>query len=127
MDPSNEAFRVMGPGGLKGPLTLFQPAVGSMMMAIIGGEHGDPCVALLGVVPREERPAEGDGSGAVVEAPREAGMVLQGELRLGERVVIGQPGRLSERVPPRLASSCAAHLLVIGAPRIALRASMPGD
>ena len=41
-DPSNEAFRVAGPGGLKGPLTLFQHAVGSMMMDIIWGEHGDP-------------------------------------------------------------------------------------
>ena len=86
-DPSNEAFRVAGPGGLKGPLTLFQHAVGSMMMDILWGEHGDPCVAMLGVVPGEERPAEGDGSGEVVEAPRESGVVLQGlELRLGERI-----------------------------------------
>ena len=92
-DPSNEAFMVMGPGGLKGPLTLFQHAVGSMMMDIIWGEHGDLCVAMLGVVPGEERSAEGDGSGEVVEAPREAGVVLQGlELRLGERVVIGHLG-----------------------------------
>ena len=101
-DPSNEAFRVLGPGGMKGPLTVFQHAVGSMMMDIIWGEHRDPCVAMLGsacfasslgVVPGEERSAEGDGSGEVVEAPREAGVVLQGlELRLGERVVIGHLG-----------------------------------
>ena len=92
-DPSNEAFRVAGPGGLKGSLTLFQHAVGSMMMDIIWGEHGDPCVAMLGVVPGEERSAEGDGGGEVVEAPREAGVVLQGlELRLGERVVTGDLG-----------------------------------
>ena len=78
-DPSNEAFRVLGPGGMKGPLTLFQHAVGSMMMDIIWGEHRDPCVAMLGsacfasslgVVPRKERSAEGDGGGEVVEAPR---------------------------------------------------------
>ena len=43
---------------------------------------------MLGVVPGEERSAEGDGGGDVVEAAREVGMVLQGlELRLGERVV----------------------------------------
>ena len=66
-DPSYEAFRVMGPGGLKGSLTLFQHAVGSMMMDILWGEHRDPSVAMLGVVPGEERSAEGDGSGEVVE------------------------------------------------------------
>ena len=64
---------MMGPGGLKGPLTLLQHAVGSMMMDIIWGEHRDPSVAMLGVVPGEERSAEGDGSGEVVEAPRESG------------------------------------------------------
>ena len=48
---------------------------------------------MLGVVPREEHSAEGDRGGDIVEATREAGMVLQGlELRLGERVVIGHLG-----------------------------------
>ena len=89
----DEAFGVKGPGGLKGPLTLFQHAVGSMMMDIIWGEHRDPGMAVLGVVPGEERPAEGDGGGDVFEAPREAGVILQGlELRFGERVVIADLG-----------------------------------
>ena len=78
-----------GPGGLKGPPAVFQHALGSMMMDVVRGEHRDPAVAMLGVVPGEERSAEGDGGGDVAEAPREAGVVLQGlELRLGERVVI---------------------------------------
>ena len=92
-DPSNEAFGVTGPGGLKGPPALVQHALGSMVMDILRGEHRDAAMAMLGVVPREERSAEGDGSGDVVEAPREAWVILQGlELRLGERVVIGHLG-----------------------------------
>ena len=81
------------PGGLKGPSALVQHALGSMVMDIVRGEHRDPAMAMLDVVPREERSAEGDGGGDVVEAPREAGVILQGlELRLGERVVVGHLG-----------------------------------
>ena len=92
-DPSNEAFGMTGPGGLKGPPALVQHALGSMVMDIVRGEHRDAAMTMLGVVPREERSAEGDRGGDVVEAPREAGVILQGlELRLGERVVIGHLG-----------------------------------
>ena len=82
-----------GPGRLKGAPALVEHALGSMMMHVIRGEHRDPAMAMLGVVPGEERSAEGAGGGDVVEAPGEAGVVLQGlELRLGERVVIGHLG-----------------------------------
>ena len=92
-DPSNEAFGVTSPGGLKGPPALVQHALGSMVMDMVRGEHSDPGMAMLGVVPGEERSAEGDRGGDVVEAPGEAGVVLQGlELRLGERVVVGHLG-----------------------------------
>ena len=92
-DPANEAFGMTAPGGLKGPPAVFQNALGSMMMDVVRGEHRDPAMAMLGFVPREERSAERDRGGDVVEAPGEAGMVLQGlELRLGERVVVGHPG-----------------------------------
>ena len=84
-DPSNEAFGMTGPGGLKGPPALLQHALGSIVMDAVRGEHRDPAMAMFGVVPREERSAEGDRGGDVVEAAREAGVVLQGlELRLGE-------------------------------------------
>ena len=84
-DPSNEAFGMTGPGGLQGPPALLQHALGSIVMHVVRGEHGDPAMAMFGVVPREERSAEGDRGGDVVEAAREAGVVLQGlELRLGE-------------------------------------------
>ena len=74
-------------------------------------------MAVLGVVPGEERPAEGDGGGNVFEAAREAGVILQGlELCFGERVVVADL-RLRERVTPRSARSWAVHLLVIGARR----------
>ena len=89
-----------------------------MMMDVVRGEHRDPAMAMLGVVPREERPAEGDRGGDVVEAAGEAGMVLQGlELRLGERVVVGHLGAAQRAGHAEIASSCAVHLLVIGAPR----------
>ena len=102
-DPSNEAFGMTGPGGLKGPPALLQHALGSIVMHVVRGEHRDPAMAMFGVVPREERSAEGDRGGDVVEAAREAGVVLQGlELRLGEGVVVGhlraaRSGRSSRR------------------------------
>ncbi len=50
-------------------------------------------MAVLGVVPREERAAVGRGVLDVEETTGEAGVVLQGlELRLRERVVIGDWG-----------------------------------
>ena len=86
----NPRFHCHGPPpgfvdcGLKGPSALVQHALGSMVMDIVRGEHRDAAMAMLGVVPGEERSAEGDGGGDVVEAPREAGVILQGlELRLG--------------------------------------------
>ena len=89
-DPSNEAFGMTGPGGLKGPPALLQHVLGSIVMDVVRGEHRDPAMAMFGVVPREERSAEGDRGGDVVEAAREAGVVLQGlELGLGEGVVVG--------------------------------------
>ena len=45
---------------MKGPPALVQHAPGSMMMDVVRGEHRDPAVAMLGVVPGEERSAEGD-------------------------------------------------------------------
>ena len=69
------------PGGLKGPPALVQHALGSMVMDIVWSEQGDAAMSMLGVVPREERLAEGN-DGGVVEAPREAWVILQGlELR----------------------------------------------
>ena len=57
------------------------------------GEHRDPGMSMLGVVPREERAAEGRRDGDVFEPPGEAGVVLQGlELRLGEGVVVADLG-----------------------------------
>ena len=82
-----------GPGDLKGPPALVQHALGSMVMDIVRGEHRDPAMAMLGVVPREEPSAGGYRGGNVVEADTEAGAIPQGlELRLGERVVVGHLG-----------------------------------
>ena len=88
------------------------------MMDIIRGEHRDPGMAVLGVVPGEERPAEGDGGGNVFEAAREAGVILQGlELRLGEGVVVADLGAAQ-----RAGDSWAVHF---GHRRAAVWGSMP--
>ncbi len=63
---------MMVPGGAQGLFTLLQHGVGTAVMDVIGGEHGDSAMAVLGVVPREERLAEGDGGVDIVESPREA-------------------------------------------------------
>ena len=110
-DALNEAFGMTGPGGLKGPSALVQHALGSMMMNVVRGEHRDAAMAMLGVVPREERSAEGDGGGDVVEATREAGMVLQGlELRLRERVVIGHLGAAQRARDPEVGEQLCGAL-----------------
>ena len=70
----DEAFGVKGPGGLRGTSALSQHIRCSVMMDIIRGEHRDPGMAVLGVVPGEDRPAEGDGGGNVFEAAREAAL-----------------------------------------------------
>ena len=81
------------------------------MMDIIWGEHRDPGMAVLGVVPGEERPAEGDGGGDVFEAPREAGVILQGlELRFGERVVIADLGAAQRAGDPEVGEELGGAL-----------------
>ena len=108
-DPSNEAFGMTGPGGLKGPPALLQHALGSIVMDVVRGEHRDPAMAMFGVVPREERSAEGDRGGDVVEAAREAGVVLQGlELGLGEGVVVGHLRAAVVKPPPARRSGSVA-------------------
>ena len=87
------------PGGLEGALALLEHGLGAIMVNILGGEHRDPTVAMLGVVPGEERAAEGGGRCDVREAIGKARMVLQGlELRLGEGIVVATPGAGSASV-----------------------------
>ena len=112
-----------GPSGLKGPPALVQHALGSMVMDVARGEHGNAAMSMLGVVPREERSTEGDGGGDVVKAPREAWVILQGlELRLGERVVIGHLGAAQRPRDPevgeQLCGALARHRRpAVGVPR----------
>ena len=56
----NEAFRVVCPGVLQGALALFEDTLGAAVMDVAWGEHGDPGMSMLLVVPREEGPAERD-------------------------------------------------------------------
>ncbi len=60
-------------------------------------------MAVLGVIPREERPAKSDGLIDVGKAAGEPGMVLQGlELRLGERIIIGDLGATQRARDPKV-------------------------
>ena len=84
---------MIDPGGLKSASALVEYAVRPMMMDVVRGKHRDSAMAMLGVVPAEERSTEGDGGGDVLESAREARVVLQGfEVGLGERVVVGHLG-----------------------------------
>ena len=56
----NEAFRVVCLGVLQGALALFEDTLGAAVMDVAWGEHGDPGMSMLVVVPREEAPAERD-------------------------------------------------------------------
>ena len=88
----DEAFGVKGPGGLQGTSALSQHIRCSVMMDIIGGEHRDPGMAVLGVVPGEERPAEGDGGGNVFEAAREGDPIKWKGRRAQRTMAIGTGG-----------------------------------
>ena len=126
-DPSNEAFGMTDPGGLKGPPALVQHALGSMVVDIVQSEHCDPAMAMLGVVPREERSAEGDCGGDVVKAPREAGVVLQGlELRLGERVVIGHLGAVQRAGDPEVGEQLCGALARHRRPTVGVQGDLWG-
>ena len=113
----HESFGVKGPGGMQGTFTLSQHPRCSVVMDIIGGDHGDPAMAMLGVVPGEERTAEGGRGGDVFEPSGETGVVLQGlDTCASEKGLSSLTwGRLRERVTPRSARSWAVHLLVMGA------------
>ena len=86
-------------------------------MDVLGGEHRDSGMSMLGVVPWEEGPAESGRDGDIFEPPGEAGMVLQGlELCLGEGVVIADL-RAAERAGLRSRGIVAQRVLRVARPR----------
>ena len=102
-DSMNKSFWVLGPSQAKSALTALENALGAAVMDVIGGEHCDAGMTMLGVVPGEEGPAEGGRGGDVCEAPGEAGMIFQGlELRLGEGVVVADLGAAQRASDPEV-------------------------
>ena len=82
-----------GTGGVHDPLPLGEDLGRSAIVNIVRRQHADAAVAMLGVVPREERAAMARGVLDAREATRKAGLVFQGlELRLRERIVIADLG-----------------------------------
>ena len=89
----NEPFRVFGPSFVPGALALFEDTLGAAVMDVAWGEHGDPGMSMVVVVPREEGPAECERSVDVIEASRKAEVVFQRlELGFGEGVVVADLG-----------------------------------
>ena len=99
---------------------LFEDLLGSTVMDVLGGEHRDPGMSMLGVVPREVGPAEAGRDGDIFEPPGEAGRVLQGlELCFGEGVVIADLGATERARHPevgeQLCGALAGHRRAAGA------------
>ena len=80
----------------------------STVVDAVRRQVGDPTVAVLGVVPREEGPAESLGGLLAGESGGEARVVLEGlELGLGKGVVVTDLGP-AERLSLTLGSGCDA-------------------
>jgi len=75
---SNEPFGMRRPGGVHDPLTLGEDLGCSAIVNVVRGQHADAAVAVLGVVPREERAAVVRGMIDAGEASRKPGLVFQG-------------------------------------------------
>ena len=98
----NESFRVPGPSATQGVFAFLDNAPSAPVMDVIGGEHRDSAMVVLGVVPGEEGPAEG-GRGAAMPAKRPGKpgwyfRVLNCASEKGLSSLTG--GRLRERVMP---------------------------
>ena len=82
-----------GPGLAEHGLPSGDDLFGVTEVDLFGGQHGDAAMAVLGIIPTEERATEGLGLALIPEPPRKRGMVLQGlELSLGKRIVIRDLG-----------------------------------
>ncbi len=94
--------------------------LGPAVMNIGGRQQPEAAVMMLGVVPGEEDVAVSPGVLDRTEPLGEGRPVLQRlELRLRERVVVGDVGRLWVLVIPRSASKSATGFEVIAGPRSA--------
>ena len=85
----------------------------------MGGEHRDPGMAMLGVVTQGKNERQKTIVAAMSSnRPGKPGWYFR-VLNCASQKGLSSltRGRLSERVTPRSARSCAVHLLVMGAPR----------
>ncbi len=86
----DEALGMSGAGLAEHGLPAGDDLIGVTEVDLFGGQHGDAAMAVLGIIPTEERATEGLGLVLIPEPPGKRGMVLQGlELSLRERFVVG--------------------------------------
>ena len=106
---------------------MFEDAPGAAVMDIVGGEHRDPAMTMLGVVPGKERPAERSRGGDVCEAAGEAGVVLQGlELCLGEGIVVADLGAAQRAGDAEIGEQLRGALAGHGCAAVRMQGEHPG-
>ena len=99
----NESFRVLRPRQVKGAFALLEDALGAAVMDVIGGEHRDCAMTVLGVVTQGKN--ERQNSLAAAKSGKRAGKpgwyfrVLNWASEKGLSSLTW--GRLRERVTPR--------------------------
>ena len=113
----DESVRVLAPGEAKGLFAFLQDSVGSTVVDVMRGEHRDPGMSMLGVVTQGKNERQKAVVAAMASSRRgKPGWYFRVLNCASEKGLSSLTwGRLSERVTPRSASSCAVHLLVIGA------------
>ena len=115
------------PGEAKGAFALLEDSAGSTVVDVMGGEHRDPGMPMLGVVPGEQRTAEGARGRDVVEPTGEAGVVLQGfELRLGEGVVVTDMRAAQRTGHPEVGEELRGALAGHGRPAVGMQGQRLG-
>ena len=91
--PRRKRFWVSLEGAIERDLPCGKGLLRSTVVDAVRRQVGDPTVAVLGVVPREEGPAESLGGLLAGESGGEARVVLEGlELGLGIRGCRHRPG-----------------------------------
>ena len=112
----------MTPGGAQGLFTLLQHGVGAAVMHVIGGKHGDSAMAVLGVVPEKNDRQKAMAAWISSNRLGKPGWYFRVLNWASEKGLSSLTwGRLSERVTPRSASSCAVAFAGHGRPAVGVQ------
>ena len=115
-------------GGIERELPCGKGLLRSTLVDVVRRQVCDPAVAMLGVVPREEGPAESLGGFLAGETRGETRVVLEGlELGLGEGIVVADVGPAEGLGESQIGEQLSRALVaVIGEPRSLCRVRTSG-